>query len=49
MKEKKPSIFEAVVLYFPVIILLFQGLKIAYEKYQEIKAAQNAKPVADAE
>jgi len=44
--KKKTGIFDAIIIYFPVLILLFQGLKLAYDKYNEIKqqnetAAQN--------
>lgn len=39
MKQQKKGIFELVFLYFPALVLLFQGVKAAYEKYQDIKAA----------
>lgn len=41
--KKKLSIFEMLVIYFPVAVLLFQGLKTAYEKYLEIKEQNQSK------
>lgn len=47
--KKQISLFEKIAIYFPVIILLFTALKSAYEKYMEIKAANEQKPVNEPE